>query len=139
MNGAESPEMRALDAALAAALRPPELPPDFDRRLSAALRAAPGEEWGRATRATLEREREETLAELEAGYVRLRRRTLGTWIGAAFAAGAGAAIGIPWLQASFGPSVLYAIAGVGTLAGLALIAGSATAGGLAGALTRLLE
>ncbi|HTW38691.1 MAG TPA: hypothetical protein VMD49_08985 [Steroidobacteraceae bacterium] len=139
MNGPESPEMRALDAALAAVLRAPELPPDFDRRLAAALRAAPAEEWSHAARAALEREHEERLAELQAGYVRLRRRTLGTWIGAAFAAGAAAALAMPWLQSLFGANVLYIIAGAGSVIGLVLIASSVSGAGIAGALNRLVE
>lgn len=135
MNDSESPEMRTLDAALAAALRPPGLPPGFERRLAAALAAAPQET---ADRATLEREHRAKLAELEADYVRLRRRTLGTAIGVAFAAGAAAAVAMPWLQASFGGTyLLYGLAGVGTLLGVALAAASLGAGRLGG-LSRLL-
>jgi hypothetical protein len=138
MNDSESPEMRTLDAALAAALRPPALPPGFERRLAAALAAAPQTDLDTAGRATLEREHLAKLAELEADYVRLRRRTLGTAIGAAFAAGAAAAVAMPWLQASFGGTyLLYGLAGVGTLLGVALAAASLGAGRLGG-LTRLL-
>ena len=135
MSDSESPEMRTFDAALAAALRPPALPPGFEQRLAAALAAAPQET---ADRATLEREHRAKLAELEADYVRLRRRTLGTVIGVAFAAGAAAAVAMPWLQASFGGTyLLYGLAGVGTLLGVALAAASLGAGRLGG-LSRLL-
>jgi hypothetical protein len=131
--------MRTLDAALAKVLRPPALPPGFERRLAQALAAAPQPGWESAARATLEREHREKLAELEADYVRLRRRTLGTVIGAAFAAGAAAAVAMPWLQASFsGTTLLYALAGAGTLVGVALAALSLGAGRLGG-LARLLE
>jgi hypothetical protein len=130
--------MRTLDAALAAALRPPTLPPGFEQRLAEALAEAPQADWA-SGRERLEREHREKLAELEADYVRLRRRTLGTAIGAAFAAGAGAAIGMPWLQATFGSSiVLYVLVGAGTLVGVAVAAASLGAGRL-GALIRLLD
>ena len=138
MNASDDPEMRALDAALAAALAPPELPPDFERQLAARLEDPSGQDWGAAAREALERERAERLAELEAGYIRVRRRTLGTWIGGSFAAGAAAALGLPWLQAAFGANVLYAVAGAGALVGIALVVSSLGATGVAGALARLL-
>ncbi|HUN76286.1 MAG TPA: hypothetical protein VMU40_17355 [Steroidobacteraceae bacterium] len=139
MSDSESPEMRILDAALAEALRPPGLPPGFERRLARALATAPQADENRASRASLEREHLERLAELEADYVRLRRRTLGTAIGAAFAAGAVAAVAMPWLQASLGgPTLLYVLGGAGTLLGVALAAASLGAGRLGG-LSRLLE
>ncbi len=117
--------MRALDAALAAALEPPALPAGFRARLDAALEESQlGTDRRAARAAALERERREQLAELEAGYLRLRRRTLGTLIGAAFAAGAAVALALPWLQAAFGPNTPLALAGAGTLAGLVLIGAS---------------
>jgi hypothetical protein len=139
VSDSESEEMRSLDAALAATLRPPTLPPGFERRLAQAIAPAPPADWENAGRATLEREHREKLAELEADYVRLRRRTLGTAIGGAFAAGAAAAVAMPWLQASFsGTTLLYALAGAGTLLGIALTAAALGAGRLGG-LTRLLD
>jgi hypothetical protein len=130
MNGSDSPEMRALDAALAAALIPPALPADFDRRLAAALQGdpAPEGEWGRAARAALERERRERLAELESDYVRLRWRTLGTLIGVAFAAGAALTLAMPWLQRAFGTNLPYVLTGGGALVCLALVATSVGGG-----------
>ncbi len=120
--------MRALDAALAAALEPPALPVGFRARLDAALDALEESRLGtgrRAARAVaLEREHRERLAELEAGYLRLRRRTLGTLIGGAFAAGAAVALAMPWLQAVFGPNTPLALAGAGAFAGLVLIGAS---------------
>jgi hypothetical protein len=123
-NGSESPEMRALDAALASALRPPALPVGFGERLAAALEAEPRGDWSRSAREALERERLERLADLDSGYLRLRRRTLGTLIGAAFAAGAGLALGMPWLHHALGERLPYVLAGGGALIGLALVAAS---------------
>lgn len=117
--------MRTLDAALAAALPPPPLPAGFRARLDAALKAEARAPGGRAARAAaLEREHREELAELEAGYLRLRRRTFGALIGGAFAAGAAVALGMPWLQAAFGADAPLVLAGAGALAGLALVAAS---------------
>lgn len=124
MNGPDTPEMRVLDAALAAALEPPVLPPGFAERLAAALQAEPHPEWGRAAREALEREHLDRLAELEAGYVRLRRRTLGTLVGAAFAAGAALTLAMPLLQRALGANLPYVLAGGGALIGLTLMATS---------------
>ena len=60
------------------------------------------------------------MAELDADYLRLRRRTLGTLIGGAFAAGAAVAVAFPWLQASFGPNATYVLAGLGAVVGLGI-------------------
>jgi hypothetical protein len=118
----ESSEMRALDAALAAVLEPPALPSGFRTRLAALLAEAERAGDGRAARAAaLDRELRERLAELDAGYLRLRRRTLGALIGGAFAAGAVMAVAMPWLEATFGANRPYALAGAGTLIALALI------------------
>jgi hypothetical protein len=124
MNGSESPEMRRLDAALAAALPPPALPEGFEQRLAAVLQAEPRPGRGRTAREVLEREHLERLAQLEAGYVRLRRRTLGTLIGAAFAAGAVLTLALPLLQRVWGANLPYILAGGGALIGLALVAAS---------------
>jgi hypothetical protein len=124
VNGSDSLEMRKLDAALATALQPPSLPEGFESRLAAALNDEPPPEWGRAARETLEREHLERLAELEAGYVRLRRRTLGTLIGAAFAAGAVLTLALPLLQRAWGANLPYILAGGGALLALALVAAS---------------
>ena len=111
---------RALDAALGKALRPPVPPADFRIRLNAAREHADEHDDTRALRARLERERREGLAELEAGYLRLRRRTLGTLIGGAFAAGAGFTLVIPWLKGALGADVTMAVAMLGALAGLVI-------------------
>lgn len=119
----------AFDAALATALEPPAVPAGFRRRLEAALeqeRQAAGRRASRA--AALERERRECLAELEAGYVRLRRRTLGTLIGGAFAVGVAVTLAMPWLRAAFGADTPLALAAAGAVLGLALIAASVNAG-----------
>jgi hypothetical protein len=118
---AEDPRERALDGALARVLCAPALPSEFHARLQAALVRANDAEGGRATqRARLEREQRTRMAEFEADYLRLRRRTLGTLIGGAFAAGAAVAVALPWLQVSFGPNAIFVLAGLGALAGLAI-------------------
>ena len=109
---------RWLDAALSRALSAPSMPPAFRAQLDAALTRAAASEV--AARSRLELERRERLAELEASYVRLRRRTLGTLIGGAFAAGAAAALAMPWLNATFGANAMLALAGFGALVGLAI-------------------
>ena len=114
-------EEEMLDAALARALVPPELPPDFRARLTAAIaRAADGEALSPERRARLQREERQRLVEFEAGVVRLRRRTLGTLIGGAFAAGAAVAVAMPWARATFGPNAMLVVASIGAAAGLAI-------------------
>jgi hypothetical protein len=121
VTAAEDPRERALDGALARVLRAPAVPPEFHAHLQAAMARASDTEGGRATqRARLEREQRARMAEFEADYLRLRRRTLGTLIGGAFAAGAAVAVALPWLQASFGPNAIFVLAALGALAGLAI-------------------
>jgi hypothetical protein len=111
----------ALDAALIRALIPPALPAGFPMRLQAALaREAVGADERAVNRALAQREQRERMAELDADYLRLRRRTLGTLIGGAFAAGAAVAVAFPWLQASFGPNAIYILTGLGALVGLGI-------------------
>jgi hypothetical protein len=69
-------------------------------------------------RSRLEREQRATLAKLEEDYVRLRRRTLGTMIGGAFAAGAAAAVALPWVTARLGPIAPLVIASTGVVVGI---------------------
>lgn len=110
-----------LDAALARALAPPALPAGFQLRLQAALvRQASSVEERTASRAQAQREQRQHLAELDADYLRLRSRTLGTLIGGAFAAGAAVAVALPWLQASFGANAIYVLAALGAVVGLAI-------------------
>ena len=73
-------------------------------------------------RARIEREQREQLAELERSYVRLRRRTLATLIGAAFASGTVVALLLPWLTLRFGTYTPLVLAGGGAVAGLVLAA-----------------
>jgi len=111
----------ALDAALARALIAPPLPPGFPMRLQAALvREAAGTNDRATIRALAQRQQRERMAELDADYLRLRRRTLGTLIGGAFAAGAAVAVAFPWLQASFGANGIYVLAGLGAVVGLGI-------------------
>lgn len=64
--------------------------------------------------------RDATQAELENGYLQLRRRTLGTLIGGAFTAGAGVALLFPWLKATLGEHSMLALAGFGGVVGLVI-------------------
>jgi hypothetical protein len=117
----DDPAAQALDAALARALPPPVLPVSFHARLQAALvreQAGAGDRAG--SRAQAQRDQRERMAELEADYLRLRRRTLGTLIGGAFAAGAAVAVALPWLQARFGADAIYVLASAGALIGIGI-------------------
>jgi hypothetical protein len=111
----------ALDAALARALIAPALPSGFPMRLQAALSRQPqGADERARSRALAQREQRERMAELDADCLRLRRRTLGTLIGGAFAAGAAVAVAFPWLQASFGANAIYVLAALGAVVGLGI-------------------
>jgi hypothetical protein len=121
VSAAADPLERALDGVLARLLQPPLLPAEFHARLQAALARASATPAERAAaRMRLEHEQRQRLAELEADYLRLRRRTLGTLIGGAFAAGAAVAVALPRLEASFGSNAIFVLAGLGALAGLAI-------------------
>jgi hypothetical protein len=112
---------QALDAALARVLAPPALPPGFNARLVAALAREPTDAASRAASlAQAQREQRQRMAQLDADYLRLRRRTLGTLIGGAFAAGAAVAVALPWLQAAFGPQALFVLACIGALVGVGI-------------------
>jgi hypothetical protein len=114
---------RALDQALSRVLSAPPLPRQLRARVQAAvLRAA--EHDLVQVRVRLEREARAQLAELEQGYLRVRRRTLGTLIGAAFAAGAVVAWLMPYLTARFGPNAPLVLAAGGAALGLVIAAGS---------------
>jgi len=111
----------ALDTALARMLGSPAPPAGFHARISAALARAQASDGGRAaSRARAQREQREVMAALDADYLRLRRRTLGTLIGGAFAAGAAVAVAFPWLQASFGPNAIFVLACAGALVGIGI-------------------
>ena len=114
---------RALDQALSRVLSAPPVPPQLRARVQAALLRA-GEQTLAQARAKLEREARTQLAELEQGFIRVRRRTLGTLIGAAFATGAVAALLMPYLTARFGPNAPVVLAAGGAVLGLAIAAGS---------------
>lgn len=118
----ESPDStreRALDRALRRTLQPPQISRDFRRCLDAALSRA-GEMDLAKLRSRLESERREHLARLEAHYVRLRRRTLGVIIGAAFAAGAAATLALPWLQRHVGEDAPLVLTSAGAVVSLAI-------------------
>lgn len=119
-NNAATPAEHALDAALAHALRAPELPQGFRNRLQSTL--AGGIEGNLpALRQRLERERQQQLDQLEADYVRVRRGTLGTLIGVAFAAGVAVTVALPWLQAHLGTDTPMAITWAGVALGLGMV------------------
>ncbi len=110
---------RALDAALAQALRPPALPRRFRAELGAARQRLELTDVAQL-RARLQDEHREQLATLRADFVRIRRTTLGTLLGAAFAAGAVTVVALPWLRAHFGPVAPVLIAWGGVALGLLL-------------------
>ena len=109
----------ALEAALARSLAPPPLPPRFRIGLQAAIARSGQTDIG-ALRARYEREQAQRLAELERGYLQVRRRTLGTMVVGAFAAGAVAALGMPLLIAHFGAGAPFVMACCGAAAGLGI-------------------
>jgi len=110
---------RALDRALSRTLQPPQVSRDFRRCLHAALSRA-GEADLSQLRSRLESERRAHLARLEAHYLRLRRRTLGAMIGAAFAAGAAATLALPWLQRHVGAEAPLVLTSAGAAVSLAI-------------------
>jgi hypothetical protein len=124
----EDPLDRALDAALAQALVAPDLPAGFHARLQRALMRAAADEVDKKTlaqlRQRLESEQHRRLGELQAGYLRLRRRTLTALVVGAFAAGAVAALAMPWLASHIGPSAPFVMSGIGALLGLVVAYGS---------------
>jgi plasmid stabilization system protein ParE len=110
---------RALDDALARSLVAPALPGTFRRQLEAAIERSASADHA-LLRATIEREDAQRLAELHRGYVRLRRRTLGTLIGAAFAAGLLVTLALPLLTARFGQDSVFVLPAAGVTIGLVL-------------------
>jgi hypothetical protein len=110
----------ALERALPRVLSPPALPAQFHTRLQAALTRAQAAPGLSATRQRFERERRELLQELQAGYVRVRQRTLVAMIGAAFVAGALALAALPWMEAHFGSLGPAMLAGAGAAVGLVI-------------------
>src|SRR5580698_9128912 len=118
MKELESGELeRVLEARLERALPPPKVPTQFRAKLLAALLRT-GDSSLSDARSRLELERRKRLAEFEQNYVRLKRRTLGTMIGGALAAGASAAIVLPWATAHLGQIAPLVIASTGTAFGL---------------------
>ena len=111
---------RALDEQLGHALSAPEVPHAFRTRLNAALSRATETDLI-SSRERLERERRLQAEELEANYVRVRRGTLGTFMGVAFAAGAAATIAMPWLSAHLGAFTPLAITWGAIALGLGIV------------------
>ncbi|HEX4050416.1 MAG TPA: hypothetical protein VHY19_06025 [Steroidobacteraceae bacterium] len=119
---------RALDAALTHALIAPDLPAGFRARVKLALtRVAANDVDGiqlTQLRQRLEREQDQRLNDLQQCYLRLRRRTLAALIGGAFAAGAAAALAMPWLIGHIGPGAPLLLSAIGASLGLAIAFGS---------------
>ena len=111
---------RALDETLSRALSVPEVPRAFRARLTAALSRTAATDL-LSLRERLESERRQQLEELEANYVRVRRSTLGTLIGVAFAAGAAATIAMPWLRAHLGVYTPMAVTWGAVALGLGMV------------------
>jgi hypothetical protein len=111
----------ALDRALKRSLSAPALPAGFRQRLQAAM-VRSAEQSPALLAAALEREHEAQLAQLQSDYVRLRQRTLGSLIGAAFAAGLLINFALPWIRAHYGPNGVFALPAIGVAVGLALSA-----------------
>ncbi|HMI36426.1 MAG TPA: hypothetical protein VK505_02270 [Steroidobacteraceae bacterium] len=126
MNSVDEPNTgdaleRALDRALERHLVAPALPAGFRQQLQAAIiRSAQRDPAVLA--AALEREHAAQLAQLQSDYVRLRQRTLGTLIGAAFAAGLLINFALPWISTHFGSNGVVALPAIGVAVGLALSA-----------------
>jgi hypothetical protein len=110
----------ALDEALGRTLSAPEVPRTLRTRLNAAL-SRTAETDLLSLRERLESERRRQLEELEAHYVSVRRSTLGTLIGVAFAAGAAATIAMPWLRAHLGAYTPMAITWGAAALGLGMV------------------
>lgn len=110
----------ALDEALARALSSPTVPQTFRARLNAALSRSDETDL-LSLRERLESERRRQLEELETHYVRVRRGTLGTLIGVAFAAGAATMIAMPWLRAHLGAYMPMAITWGAVALGLGMV------------------
>ena len=110
---------RCLEEALRRALRAPQVPNSLRARLSAALARSADADWA-TVRERLEREAREQLETLKVEYVRIRRGTLVTLLGAAFAAGISAVIAMPWLRAHLGVYAPMAIAWGGAALGVGI-------------------
>ena len=111
---------RALDEALRRALHPPEVPPGLRNRVQTAVSRSVGSDL-KSLRERLEAERRRQLQDLEADYVRVRRSTVATLVGAAFVAGAAVTFAMPWLRAHFGPYTPIAITWGAVALGLGMV------------------
>jgi len=115
----DDPLASALDDALARALTAPRLPTGFRQQLRAAMARDAGPDRAQL-RADAEREHAAQLADLRDGFVRLRQRTLGTLIGAAFAAGLLLNLVLPWIEAHYGANGVLALPAIGAAIGIGL-------------------
>ncbi|MEK8031001.1 hypothetical protein AACH06_09260 [Ideonella sp. DXS29W] len=91
----------ALDRTLARVWQPPAVPVGFQDRLRAALADEAALDLARQRR-ELEAERQEQLAALQRGYVRMKRDVLALALAVAFTAGAVMHWAMPWLRDAAG-------------------------------------
>lgn len=119
MDRHEEPMAAALEEALVRALPKPRLPTGFRTRLEAALARAPALDHSAQLRA-MRNEHDEQLSILRADFIRLRRRTLGTLIGVAFAAGAAIAESMPWITNFLGSQAAFVGPSIGATVGVAI-------------------
>ena len=108
----------ALDTALARALPVPAPPAYLAARVRAAIARAGASESLESQHVRLQRERRDGLAELEKGFLRLRRLVFGTLIVRAVAVGSVVTLVLPWLRAAFGSRSVLILAELGGGVGL---------------------
>ena len=112
------PQGDALDGALSTILQPPALPADFHVALRRAIELET-ERDTLARRRAMEADHAQRLAELRAGYVRVRRDALAIALAISFTLGAGISVALPWLVSAIGNDipalapVLAALVGIG--------------------------
>ena len=115
------PQGDILDRALSTSLRAPDLPAGFRAALRGAIERDAKQDL-LAQRRALEADRVRHLAELRAGYVRLQRNTLAMVLAAAFVAGAGATVVLPWFASTIGADVMLVVPLLGAMIGLGIYA-----------------
>ncbi|MFO1468383.1 MAG: hypothetical protein U1F35_18395 [Steroidobacteraceae bacterium] len=98
---AGEPWPASLEIALLRTLRPPRLSQGFRSRLLEVIDNDSAVDI-QLRRSEIASEYRKQAAALEQGYVRLKWRTLGTLIGAAFTTGVAVALVLPWIRETWG-------------------------------------